>query len=197
MDIKGISHQVKGMISERRYVHTVNVAKTSVKLAVLYGEDPAKAETAALLHDIARDIQCEQVFASCRKYGIIADEVEKAVPELLHGKIGALIAREKFGVTDAEVLDAIRFHTTGRRGMSTLEKIVFIADMIEPERDYPGVGDLRELAVIDLNRSVVAGLNSTIRYVLERNLLIHPSSIEARNSLLHPDCTGVAGTDGF
>ncbi len=160
------------------------MVETAVKLAELYGADREKAETAALLHDIAREFGSDRIRQLCQQYGIAADEVEKAVPDLLHGKLAAYIAAESYGVRDGEILDAIRFHTTGRRKMTVLDKIIFIADMIEPGRDFPGVQQLRELAWQDLDRAVVAGLDNTLRYVLDRGRLIHPDSIEARNELL-------------
>ncbi|PKM83025.1 MAG: phosphohydrolase [Firmicutes bacterium HGW-Firmicutes-14] len=175
---------LKGMMSEKRFRHTLGVAETAVKLAVLYGADRDKAETAGLLHDIARDLSTDRVLEVCKKHSIVPDEVEKKVPELLHGPAGACLAKELFDVSDREILDSITFHTTGRKNMTVLDKIIFIADMTEPGRDYPGVDLLRQESYRDLNSAVLAGLNSTILYVLGRDLLIHQASIEARNSLL-------------
>lgn len=189
MNNKEIAEQIKSSMSSGRYQHTMGVVETAVKLAELYGAEREKARIAALLHDIAREFGSDRIRQLCQQSGIAADEVEKAVPDLLHGKLAAHIAAKNYGVRDGEILDAIRFHTTGRRKMTVLDKIIFIADMIEPGRDFPGVQSLRELAWQDLDRAVVAGLDNTIRYVLDRGLLIHPNSIEARNELLdgaHP-----------
>lgn len=179
-----IANHLKTSMSGKRYQHTLGVAGTAKKLAEIHGADRDKAETAALLHDAARDFNHEYILQMCQKYNITADEVEKAVPNLLHAKIGAYMAGDIYGIKDSEVLDAIRFHTTGRKNMSILEKIIFIADMIEPGRDFPGVEDLRELAFKNLDKAVITGLDSTLRYVIERGLLIHTDSIEARNHLL-------------
>lgn len=186
MDFQDILCWVKGSISEKRFKHTEGVIETAVKLALAYGINEEQARLAALLHDAARGITGPVLLGKCREFGIEADEVEKAVPDLLHGKLAACQAEKRFGLRDQEVLQAIRVHTTGNKNMSTLDKIIFIADMIEPGRDFPGVPELRELAFADLDEAVRAGLESTIRHVLDMGLMIHPASIEARNSLLKP-----------
>ncbi len=198
MDNKEIAEHLKTIMSKDRYVHTIGVAQTAVKMADIYGADGKKAETAALLHDIARDFSSERILEMCRKHQIALDEIEKAVPDLLHGKVGACLAEEQYDIKDREILDAIRFHTTGRKKMSVLEKIIFIADKIEPTRDFSGVGQLRELAARDLDAAVVAGFDSTIRYVLEQGLLLHPNGIDARNDfLISREAAVKAGTYKF
>ncbi len=184
MKNKDLAEHLKTLLSERRYHHTMEVVRTAQKMADLYGIDRGKAEAAALLHDIARDFSGREILQMCQKYNIAVDEIEKSLPDLLHGKVGAYLAKNRYGIEDGEVLDAIRFHTTGRKNMSVLEKVVFLADMIEPARDFPGVAGLRELAWQNLDRAVMAGLDSTIRYVLQKGFPVHPNSIEARNALL-------------
>jgi len=178
---------LKNRVSRERYLHTLGVKDTAIKLAELWEADKTKAETAALLHDIARDYDIKEIANACKKYGIEKDETEMAVPELLHGAIGENIAQYEFGINDREILDAIRYHTTGRKNMSILDKIIFIADMIEPGRNFPGVDNLRVTAFKDMNKAVLEGLNSTIRFVLNNGLVIHPRTIEARNNLINPD----------
>ena len=177
-------NELKTSLSSHRFNHTVGVAQSAVQLAALYGADPKKAETAAFLHDTARELDSHKMIKKCEQYGIVIDEIELHVPDLLHGKVGAFIAEEAYGITDPEILDAVKYHTTGRKNMSLMDKIIFIADMIEPGRQFPGVDLLRQKALEDLNQALVAGLNSTIRFVLEKGMLIHPNSIEARKSLL-------------
>lgn len=184
MDYQDIFVWVKGLLSTKRFKHTLGVIETAVKLAAAYGVNQEQARAAALLHDVARDLRGAELMERCREFGIEADEVEQAAPDLLHGKLAACLAEQKFGLIDQEILQAIRFHTTGYKNMSTLDKIIFIADMIEPGRAYPGVDQLRESAFINLNEAVRAGLESTIRLVLKNGQVIHPASIEARNSLL-------------
>lgn len=176
--------EIKKTLSTHRFNHTVGVAKSAVQLAALYGADPEKAEISALLHDIARELDGDSMVKKCKQYGITMDEIELHVPDLLHGRVGAVIAEEVYGIKDTEIIDAVKYHTTGRKNMTLMDKIIFIADMIEPGRQFPGVDMLREKALKDLNESVIAGLNSTIRFVLEKGMLIHPKSIEARNYLL-------------
>lgn len=184
MIIQHLTEEIKKTLSSHRYRHTMGVAEMAVKLAKLYGADRELVEISALLHDVAREIDNSSMLDLCLKYGILPDEIERQVPELLHGKVGACIAQETYGIKNTVVLDAVRYHTTGRKDMSLPEKIIFIADMIEPGRAFPGVVLLREKAFENLNKSVLAGLNSTIRFVLERDMVIHPLSIEARNHLL-------------
>lgn len=186
MDYQDIFCWVKGLLSEKRFKHTVGVIETAIKLAQAYGVSEDQARTAALLHDAARGLTGPVLLEKCREFGIEADVVEEAVPALLHGKLAACQAEQECGIKDQEVLQAIKHHTTGNKNMSNLDKIIFIADMIEPGRDFPGVIKLRELAFINLDEAVRAGLESTIRHVLDLGLVIHPASIEARNSLLKP-----------
>lgn len=187
MENKLLVERLKSVLEDHRYRHSLGVAETAAQLAEKFGEDIERAVTAGLLHDILRDEDDNAIMMICKNYGIEPDQVEKAAPNLLHGKAGAEKCREFWGVTDEVVLNAIRCHTTGRREMTVLDKILFMADMIEPGRSCPGVEYLRQLAFSDLDQAVIAGLDSTIRYVLARGLLIHPSSIEARNCLLIQD----------
>lgn len=179
-----LREQIKQHMSLERFKHTLGVAETAVKLANVHGMDEAQAETAAMFHDIARDYTDQDLKKIAGQYMIAMNTIEFAVPQLLHGKVGAAIAEDRFNVKDIKILEAIYFHTTGRRKMSQLEKIIFIADMIEPGRQYPGVNRLREVVWSNLDQAVLEGLNSTIRFVLEEGRLIHPASIEARNWLI-------------
>lgn len=184
MKNKILTIEIKKTLSPHRFNHTVGVAQSAIQLASLYGVDTEKAETSALLHDIARELDSDRMIRLCKQYGIDVDDIELQVPGLLHGKVGALIAEKQYDITDPEIIDAVKYHTTGRKNMTSMDKVIFIADMIEPGRQFPGIDMLREKALKDLNQSVIAGLNSTIRFVLEKGMLIHPKSIEARNYLL-------------
>ena len=118
-----------------RFIHTMEVASTAANLAMCYGEDPAKAELAGLLHDCAKCMSLNKMLKICEKSGVPLSDIEKTSGSLLHSKAGAVLAACKYGVEDEDILNAIRYHTTGRPGMSLLEKIVFVADYIEPGRD--------------------------------------------------------------
>ncbi|WP_053375385.1 bis(5'-nucleosyl)-tetraphosphatase (symmetrical) YqeK [Paenibacillus sp. FJAT-27812] len=175
--------KVKAEMPERRWLHTQGVMETSVILASRFGEDPVRAERAAILHDVAKYWKVERMEQVIRDQALpsILLQYDK---ELWHAPVGAWVAEHEYGVTDAEVLDAIRYHTSGRRGMSKLEKIVCLADYMEPGRDFPGVSNIRELSEQDLNQALVAGFNSTISFLLEKGKRIFPLTIEARNGLL-------------
>ncbi len=184
MDLEDMRKRLELVLSDKRYRHSVNVMETAVKLAVKYGEDSSKAALAGLLHDCAREIRGEEIFEACRRYDIPVDMVTRAQPELLHGSIGAELAREEYAVWDESVLDAIRFHTTGRENMSMLEKIVFIADYIEPGRNFPEVHEARKIAFEDIDMAVLNSLDRTMGYLINRGVLIHTDTVNARNSVI-------------
>jgi len=183
-----IKSKLKQTLKENRYNHTIGVMETAVKLARVYGEDENKAEIAGLLHDCAREIRGEELFELCGKYHIPVDDVSRAQPELLHGPVGAKLAEEVFGIKDADILNAICYHTTGRMNMSMLEKIIYIADIIEPLRSFEGVEELRKEAVVDINRAVLLALDGSIRYVLSKGAMLHVDTVNSRNYLLNEIC---------
>ncbi|MGB9812515.1 MAG: bis(5'-nucleosyl)-tetraphosphatase (symmetrical) YqeK [Thermovenabulum sp.] len=171
-------------LSKERYVHSIGVMETSINLAKKYGASENKAAIAGLLHDCAKDIPEEEQLKLAIEFGILLDDISATEKVLIHGPLGAKIVEIKFGIKDKEILRAIEIHTTGDENMSLLDKIIYIADYIEPNRNFPGVEDIRETTFNDLDEGVLKGLNSTIRYVLEKNSLLHPKTVAARNSLL-------------
>ncbi|WP_141499794.1 bis(5'-nucleosyl)-tetraphosphatase (symmetrical) YqeK [Paenibacillus luteus] len=175
--------KVKAEMPERRWLHTQGVMETAVILAKRYDEDPVRAELAAILHDVAKYWPTEKMAQIIRERAL-PSELLLYDKELWHAPVGAWVAEHEYGVSDQEVLDAIRYHTSGRRGMSKLEKIVCLADYMEPGRDFPGVSLIRELSEQDLNQALVAGFNSTISFLLEKKKRIFPLTVEARNGLL-------------
>lgn len=144
-----------------RIAHVAGCESEAVKLAMHWGEDPENAAEAGILHDITKKLVLEEQLLLCEKYGIINDNAETENLKLLHAKTGAELSRDLFGISD-EVYDAIRWHTTGKPDMSLLEKIIYMADYIEPNRDFPGVNDLRELAYEDLDAAMELGLKMSI-----------------------------------
>lgn len=184
MTTEEMVEKLKGMLSPRRFVHSLNVMETAVKLAEKYGAEKEKAIIAALLHDCAKDVEGDRLLELCKKYGVNADEITMLHPELIHAPLSARMAFEDFGVDCQEVLDAISFHTTGRENMGTLEKVIYLADCIEPSRSFPGVDRARELAEQDLDEAVVYCLERSMVYVLEKGKLLHPDTLKARNQLL-------------
>ncbi|WP_424768982.1 bis(5'-nucleosyl)-tetraphosphatase (symmetrical) YqeK [Paenibacillus sp. sgz302251] len=175
--------KVKAEMPERRWLHTQGVMDTSIILAERFGEDPARAELAAILHDVSKYWATERMAEMIREKGL-PSELLLYDKELWHAPVGAWIAEHEYGVKDYEVLDAIRYHTSGRRGMTKLEKIVCLADYMEPGRQFPGVDNIRLLSEQHLDQALLAGFNSTISFLLEKGKRIFPLTIEARNALL-------------
>ena len=171
-------------LSDARFAHTLGVEQAAVDLAERNRVDGQRAATAALLHDYAKELPKAELLALAERFGIAVDPVYRASPGLLHGPVAAGLVQWDFGISDAGVLAAIRNHTVGRAGMTALEKIVYLADMIEPTRDFPGVEALRALARQNLDAGMLAALEQTVRYTMHRRLAVHPQSIEAYNDLL-------------
>lgn len=181
MRIEGIIEELKKNLSPERYIHSINVMETAEKLARYHRADVNKAKLAGILHDCAKEFDESQIRAYINKIGYKADKIELQQTILLHGVIGEYLARNKYGVTDQDVLNAIRWHTTGKAGMSTLEKIIYIADFIEPSRDYNGIEKIREAAFDNLDRCVLLCADSTICYVLQKGDLLFEKTVETRN----------------
>lgn len=171
-------------LSKSRYEHTLGVVLCAKALAERYGVDIPAAKWAALLHDCAKKIADDEAIAMCLAWGIELDEIMLAATQLIHGPLGAELAKREYGIEDESILDAIRFHTTGKPSMSLLCKIVFLADMIEPGRSFIGVKELRTLAYSDLDKAVQKAMDQTIAFILQRNELLHPLTVLARNELL-------------
>ncbi|GFN22566.1 MAG: bis(5'-nucleosyl)-tetraphosphatase (symmetrical) YqeK [Thermoanaerobacteraceae bacterium] len=171
-------------LSPGRLRHSLGVAEYSARLAAKYGASVEKARLAGLLHDYARDLTPQELVARAERAGLISHTVERKVPVLLHGPVGALLLREEVGIEDEEILQAVSRHTIGAPNMSLLDKIVYLADALEPGRQYSGVDDLRRAAEGDLDCALLKTMESGIVYVLRRGQLLHPVTIEARNYLL-------------
>lgn len=183
-----MQEKFKGLLRERlrpgRYIHSLGVSEMAGKLAQVHGVDREKAEIAGLVHDIARDLPPAQLLKLASEFGIMVSRVEESFPELLHPMVGAGLLEFELGFTDPQILQAVRFHTTGHPGMSTLDKIIYLADLIEPGRDFPGVERLRWLSVLQLDHAVLEALEQSLQYLICRGKCIHPNSVEARNHLL-------------
>ncbi|MZP30116.1 HD domain-containing protein [Heliobacterium undosum] len=180
-------------LSPRRYVHIVGTGETAFRLAVLWGANPERACVAGLLHDIAREWSSDRLLQACDEAGVTLEPWERRQAELLHGYAGAWWAARVYGLNDDEVLRAVRHHTVGYPGMGLLEKIVYLADKIEPNRSYKGVETLRTLAEQSLDRAVLACLDQTIQHVLRKGTLLHPLTVDMRNQMLLERNTDGAG----
>lgn len=152
--------------SGKRFIHTLGVQYTSACLAMRYGADVDRAQLAGLLHDCAKHMKPEKLLDISKKQGLVITRAQKQNPFLLHGRVGVCVAREKYGVTDEEILSAIEWHTTGKPEMTLLEKIVFTADYIEPNRDRaPNLSKLRQISFENLDMAVCMILEQTLQYL--------------------------------
>lgn len=174
---------VKGQLTEHRYIHTIGVMETAISLAKTYGADEKKAEMAAIFHDYAKFRPKEEM------QNIILEQKMPSLllqynSELWHAPVGAYLVSKEAGIEDEEVLDAIRYHTSGRPGMPLLDKIIYLADYIEPGRRFPGVEEVRELAKHDLDQALIQAIKNTIMFLLKKNQPIFPDTIDTYNSLV-------------
>lgn len=174
---------IKGRMSERRYIHSVNVAKAALQLAERYGGDKEKAELAGILHDCCKEIPKEEMLQIMLDGGIILDDVEKSSSKLWHSRAGSVYARDTLGIIDEDILNSICYHTTGRAGMSLLEKIIFTADFIGEERTYDGVEVMREKAFKNIEDAMLYGLQFTFADLSCRALPIHTNALGCYNEI--------------
>lgn len=173
-----LEHTVTGLLKPNRVAHVLGCRDTAVELAKIFGADETDAARAGLLHDITKALDGPQQLALCRSYGICLDANAEQNPETLHARTGSLVAERIFGEKQA-VVEAIASHTTGKANMNTLEKIIYIADYVEPNRDFPGVQRLRELAFSDLDAALKLGLEMTVKLRRERGKSVSPESLFA------------------
>ncbi len=171
-------------LTGKRFEHSLNVAESAKELALIYGADAEKAYTAGLVHDCCKDTPAGLQLSYMLENKVELSEYELDVAKLYHAISGSVYVKNEFGITDEDMLNAIRYHTTGRKGMSLLEKVVFIADFISAERDYDGVDIMREKAKRSLDEAIVEGLGFTIKDLVNRNMVIHPDTISAFNDAL-------------
>ncbi len=165
-NIRKVRKSMERKLDKKRYEHTLGVAYTAACLAMRYGENPQQAELAGLLHDCAKCIDNARKLSICKKHNIAINEIECQNPFLLHAKVGSFIAMNKYGIRDQDVINAILNHTTGRPDMSVLEKIIYVADYIEPNRKQaPNLTEIRQLAFCDLDKALLRILEDTLQYL--------------------------------
>ena len=181
-ELKQISRKLSKILKKDRYNHTLGVMYTAASLAMCYGADIRKAMTAGLLHDCGKYLSAEEQIRLCRKKNISLTESELEMPALVHAKLGAYLARYEYGITDPDILDAITYHTTGRPDMTLLEKIVYIADYIEPNRkESPGLDQIRRIVFTDIDRAVCLSAGSTVRYLRNGGKAVDPMTVNTYN----------------
>ncbi|MER2262585.1 MAG: bis(5'-nucleosyl)-tetraphosphatase (symmetrical) YqeK [Psychrobacillus sp.] len=183
MKFESMLLQMKDRMPERRWIHTRGVAETAILLADKFGEDIEKAEIAGILHDSVKYAD-----KSWLKEKIISEQMDpmllKFHHELWHGPVGSYVARQEFNIEDEDTLNAIKYHTTGRAGMSNLEKIVYIADMIEPSRHFPGIELLREIAYQDLEDAMLSCVQHSMTFLIQKRQPVFPDSFHCYNDLI-------------
>lgn len=177
-EIMWLREEAEKHLAPKRIAHVAGCESEAVLLAMQYGEDPETAAEAAILHDITKKLDLKEQLNLCEKYGIILDKDQQSNESLLHAITGAALARDLYGVSD-EVYEAIRWHTTGKPDMTLLEKIIYMADYVEPTRDFPGVEKLRALARKDLDRAMTLGLEMSLEDLKSRGIEIDGNTAEA------------------
>ncbi|MEH7093794.1 bis(5'-nucleosyl)-tetraphosphatase (symmetrical) YqeK [Neobacillus vireti] len=174
---------VKIQLTEHRYQHTLGVMETSISLAEKYGADVKKAEIAAIFHDYAKFRSKDEMKEIIQSQGLPQDLLLFNT-ELWHAPVGAYLVEKEAGVRDLEVLDAIRYHTSGRPNMTLLEKVIYLADYIEPGRHFPGVEEVREIAKENLEKALVKAIQNTILFLMKKNQTIYPETFYTYNDLI-------------
>ena len=177
-DLAWLRGKTDACLKPTRIPHVRGCEETAVRLAMRWGEDPEAAAEAGILHDITKRLSDDEQLRMAQKYGIVLNDADIAAPKTLHALTGAWYSRERFGVPD-NIFSAIEWHTTGRAGMTTLEKIVYLADFIEPTRDFPGVEFVRIFAFEDLDRAMIEALQMSMDAVTRRGAVPHPRTAEA------------------
>ncbi|SDZ24419.1 bis(5'-nucleosyl)-tetraphosphatase (symmetrical) YqeK [Thermoactinomyces sp. DSM 45892] len=182
MDLDVLLQATKKQLKPERFEHTLRVVDTAVELAKRFGADPSKARIASILHDYCKFWSREQLTQWIKRYQLPLDLLQYH-KEIWHAPVGAEVAREVFGIVDEDILQAIRSHTVGRPDMSILDKVVYLADYIEPGRKFPGVDGVRRLAEIDLDVAVLQAMDNTILFLQSQKQPVYPLAIAARDEL--------------
>ncbi|MGE6629229.1 bis(5'-nucleosyl)-tetraphosphatase (symmetrical) YqeK [Bacillus sp. NPDC077027] len=174
---------VKKQLTEHRYTHTIGVMDTAILLAERFGADVKKAEIAAIFHDYAKFRPKEEMKGVIQSEGMNPALLDYS-PELWHAPVGAYLVEKEVGIQDTDVLSAIEFHTSGRPNMTLLEKVIYVADYIEPGRHFPGVEEVRELAESDLDGALIQSLKNTIGFLMKKNQSVYPDTLATYNALV-------------
>lgn len=184
MAIKDYERIVKGNMGDKRFTHCKNVSKEAAALAKIYGADEEKAQLAGILHDATKEFSFERQLQIMHDGGIILDEVESVSTNLWHAISGSVYARDVLHIEDWDVLNAIRYHTSGRKNMSLLEKIIYVADYTSAERCFDGVEHMRKCARKNLDEAILFGTAYTIADLAKHNRLVHPGAVALYNEVL-------------
>ena len=184
VEIIEIEKKLRSALSKKRFEHSLGTMEAAVALARQFGADEAKARIAGLIHDCAKDMTDKELLDIALGAGMHVDWMQRMTPQLIHGAVGAIVARRDYGIDDEEVLTAVANHTMGAEHMSKLEKIIYLADMIEPGRHHAGVEEVRVAAKTDLDAAVLLTMDKTITHVVSRGWILHPDTAIARNDMI-------------
>lgn len=180
----GLKAELKRALKSARWEHTKGVARQAGLLAARHGVDPDRAELVGLLHDCGKALERDKMKPLLTRAGV--DAQERALPALWHAPVGAYLARRQYGIKDAEMLRAIRFHSTGAPRQTTLQRILFVADYTEPGRPWPEAKPLRALALKDLDQAYLQVLKYKLEDLIQRERPLHPRSVRAYHDALTP-----------
>ena len=175
--------KIPEMLTPKRLKHTLGVRDTAVSLAKHYNQDTEKAEIASMCHDIFRGKSIEELNDLVKHYGL--DDIYLNNSNLAHGKLAACFMNEEMGIEDCQVLDCVSYHTTGRADMTMLEKIVFVADAMEPGRDYPRVEDIRKYAFEDIDMACYLSLKGTVEHLMEAGMKYEDIHHDTTDALMY------------
>lgn len=179
IDVSKLQNKIKKVLEPKRYEHTLGVAYTAASLAFVYELNTQDALVAGLLHDCAKCLSHKKRISTCTKNDIEITKVEMENPVLLHAKVGAFYAKKKYGIQNEEILNAILYHTTGRPNMGLLEKIIYVADYIEPNRKkLPKLSEIRKIAYADLDMAIYMILENSLKYLEKGDTQIDPTTKE-------------------
>ena len=184
-NVEEIKEYLKKNLNSSRYNHVMGVVSTAKSLAKHYDCDIDKAEIAALCHDVAKNLNNSDMNKIFKDNNIILSRDEEHGKEIWHAIVGPIIAKKTFGINDEDILNAIRWHTTGRENMSILEKIIYLADVIEPSRNFNGVEEIRKYAFKDIDNAMIMALTHTNQYLLTKGFAVDINTVKARNYLLY------------
>lgn len=175
---------LESRLDEKRYYHSLSVAEEARRLALKYGADADKMYLAGLLHDITKNLSDDEQLQIFSQYGIILSDVEIKSKAVWHGYTGALILEHEFGITDSDILSAIKYHSTGKACMTLSQKIIYIADLTSKDRTYPDVDVTRKLVEESLEKAILYVLKFTLKNLSQKGFVIHPNTLDAYNYLI-------------
>jgi len=184
VDLNNINLQLKKRMNKERYKHSCQVSKVAEKIAEHYKISTFKAKLVGLIHDCAKDYSLEELKVLIRRYKIKLNDIEKKIPSLWHAFVGAELARDIFHINNKDMIDAIKYHSTGYRYFGTLGKIIYISDKIEPDRGFARLEKIREMVWENIDLAMLELLNQEIKSLIDRNAIIHPETLYTRNKII-------------